>query len=149
MTGRDGSSALDGPEVAGSFVNARGLTRKLTAARASPVTGNAVADAPDVPRFGRVGYLSVTRDEIGIVRTKAGLFRTTITDVVLARVQRSAIANVVLDAGLLLSHLTVSFDNAVVWELDIPRLNRRTAERVVCELGGSVSTCGRRTAAAP
>jgi hypothetical protein len=138
VTGKDASSALRAPEVAGSFVNARGLTRKLTAARAGPVAGDAEEDAPDLPSFGRVGYLSVTRDEIAIVRTKAGAFRTTITDVVLARVQRSAIASVVFDAGVLLSHLTISFDNAVVWELDIPRLNKRTAELVACELGASV-----------
>ncbi|MDX6569575.1 MAG: hypothetical protein QOH15_2153 [Gaiellales bacterium] len=136
MTAADGSSALGAPEVAGSFVNARGLTKKLTAGRAGSAANEADEGAPEVPSFGRVGYLSVTGDEIAIVRTKAA-FRTTITDVVLARVPRSAIASVVFDAGVLLSHLTISFDNAVVWEFDIPRVNKRTAEAVVRELGGS------------
>jgi hypothetical protein len=136
VTPSDGSRALGTPEIAGSFVNARGLAKKLTAARAGAAAGVADAGAPEIPSFGRVGYLSVTRDEIAIVRTKAGAFRTTITDVVLARVPRSAIASVVFDAGVLLSHLTIAFDNGAVWEFDIPKLNKRTAELVVRELGG-------------
>jgi hypothetical protein len=134
VTPTDASRALGAPEIVGSFVNARGLARKLSAARAGAAAGGAGAGAPAIPSFGRVGYLSVTRDEIAIVRTKTGAFRTTITDVMLARVPRSAIESVAFDAGVLLSHLTIAFDNAVVWEFDIPRLNKRTAELVVREL---------------
>jgi hypothetical protein len=134
VTPSDASRALGAPEIVGSFVNARGLARKLSAARAGAAAGGAGAGAPAIPSFGRVGYLSVTRAEIAIVRTKAGAFRTTITDVMLARVPRSAIESVAFDAGVLLSHLTIAFDNAVVWEFDIPRLNKRTAELVVREL---------------
>ena len=137
MTPEDGSNAARTGELAGSFVNPRGLTKKLSAARAGSPAGDADEGASEIPSFGRVGYLSVTRDEIALVRTKAGAFRTTITDVALARVPRSAIASVVFDAGKLLSHLSIAFDNAVVWEFDIPLLNKRTAENVVRELGGS------------
>jgi hypothetical protein len=137
VTPSDGSRALGAPEIAGSFVNARGLAKKLSAARAGAAAGDADEGAPEVPSFGRVGYLSVTRDEVAIVRTKAGAFRTTITDVVLARVPRPAIASVVFDAGKLLSHLTITFDNAVVWKFDIPRLNKGTAESVLRELGSA------------
>jgi hypothetical protein len=136
VTHADSSHALGAPEIAGSFVNARGLGKKLGAARAGAAAAGADEGAPEIPSFGRVGYLSVAGDEIAIVRTKAGAFRTTITDVVLARVPRSAIASVVFDEGVLLSHLTIAFDNAVVWKFDIPRLNKRTAELVVRELGG-------------
>jgi hypothetical protein len=137
VTPSDGSRALGAPEIAGSFVNARGLAKKLSAARAGAAAGDTDEGAAGIPSFGRVGYLSVTRDEIAIVRTKAGAFRTTITDVVLARVPRSAIARVVFDAGKLLSQLTIIFDNAVVWEFDIPRLNKGTAESVLRELDGA------------
>jgi hypothetical protein len=137
VTPPDGSRALGAPQIAGSFVNARGPAKKLGAARAGAAAADTDEGAPEIPSFGRVGYLSVTRDEIAIVRTKAGAFRTTITGVVLARVARSAIASVVFDAGTLLSHLTITFDNAIVWEFDIPRLNKGTVESVLRELDGA------------
>jgi hypothetical protein len=130
----DASGALGAPELAGSFVNPRGLAKKLTAPGASAAGGD-LGSAPGLPRFGRVGYLSLTRDEIAIVEVKSG-FRTRITDRVLARVPRTAISSVDFDGGLLLSHLTIAFDNDVVWQLDIPKVNKRTAERVVRELSG-------------
>jgi hypothetical protein len=130
----DASDALGAPELAGSFVNPRGLAKKLTAARAGAADGDS-GGAPALPQFGRVGYLSVTRDAIALVEAKSG-FRTRITDVVLARVPRTAISSVDFDGGLLLSHLTISFGNDVVWQLDIPKVNKKTAEQVVRELGG-------------
>lgn len=136
MKGGDASAGLGSPELAGSFVNPRGLANKLTAANARAVRGDADGCAPDVPRFGRVGYLSVTRDELAIVKVKSA-FRTRVTDVVLAHVARTAISSVEFDGGVLLSHLTISFDNDVVWEFDVPKVNKKTAEQVVRELGGT------------
>jgi hypothetical protein len=133
----DAAAALGAPEVAGSFVNPRGLVKKLTAATAGSVARDPGEGAPDIPHFGRVGYLSLTRDEIAIVKTRSG-FRMRITEVVLARVQRTAISSVEFDGGMLLSHLTISFDNDVVWEFDIPKVNKKTCEQVVRELRGSV-----------
>jgi hypothetical protein len=130
---KDGAAALAAPELVGSFVHARGLTRKYTTATATPVTGDPSEGAPELPRFGRAGYLSVTNDEIAIVRTRRGAFSMKITDQVLARVRRSAVTRVQFDRGLL-SQLTISFDNSIVWQLDIPLINRRAAERVVREL---------------
>jgi hypothetical protein len=145
---KDGSAALGAPELAGSFVNPKGLTKKFTAATAGAVVGGALGSAaarsavgdpyegaPDVPSFGRVGYLSVTKDEIAIVKTRTGAFSMKITDQVLARVPRAAITRVAFDGGVLLSHLTIAFDNDVVWEFDIPKVNKKTAERVFRVLG--------------
>jgi hypothetical protein len=132
---RDGAAALGAPELAGSFVNPRGLTRKFAPASPGQVTDVPSEGAPEIPRFGRVGYLSVTDDEIAIVRTRRGAFSMKITDQVLARVPRSAIARVEFDGGALLSHLTISFDNATVWAFDIPMVNRRSAARVAGALG--------------
>lgn len=137
MSTGDASTALGAPELAGSFVTPRGLAKKLTAGIAVPGAAGSHGVAPDLPSFGRVGYLSVTGDEIAIVRTKPAAFTTKITDVVLARVPRSAIVGVEFDGGRLLSHLAIRFDNAVAWQFDIPRVNKRTAEAVVRELGGS------------
>jgi hypothetical protein len=90
---KDTSSALGAPQLAGSIVNARTVARKLTRGAAGPVEGSPSGQAPELPHFGRVGFLAVTRDEIG-------------------------------------------FGNAVVWQFDVPRLNRRRAQEVVRELRG-------------
>ena len=103
------------------------------------MTERASGGAPHLPRFGRVGYLSVTRDEIAIVKAKNSAFHMRITDEVLARVPRTAISRVEFDGRMLLSHLTISFDNEVAWEFDIPKINKKTAEQVMRELGGSGS----------
>jgi hypothetical protein len=133
---KDASRALGAPQLAGSIVNARTVARKLTRGSAETIAEAPSDRAPELPHFGRVGFLAVTHDEIAIVDTRNHALWTKVGDRVLARVPRSAITRVELDSGLL-SHLTIGFDNAVVWELDVPRLNRNTAEEVVHELGRS------------
>ena len=146
----DASAALGAPQVAGTLVNPKGLTKKVTASvaggqvagavgnlAASMATGPAYAGAPDVPEFGRVAFVAASDSEIALVKTKSGALKMKVTDEVLARVPRTAISGVEFDGGALLSHLTISFDNDVLWELDIPKLNKRTAEGVVRELGGT------------
>ena len=130
---KDASSALGAPQLAGSIVNARTVARKLTRGSAEPAAEARSGAAPELPHFGRVGFLAVTRDEIAIVGTRNHALWTKVGDRVLARVPRSAITRVELDEGLL-SHLEIGFDNAVVWQFDVPRLNRRTAQEVVHEL---------------
>lgn len=148
--GNDASSALGAQEIAGTLVNPKGLTKKMTAKVAGSVVGGAVgnfaaeravgpsyAGAPDVPDFGRVGYLAVTDTEIALVKTKTGAFKMKLTDEVLARAPRSEIAAVEWDGGLLLSHLKITFANDIVWELDVPKAAKKTAEEVVRALGVS------------
>jgi hypothetical protein len=130
---KDASSALGAAQLAGSIVNARTVARKLTRGSAGPVADEPSGYAPELPHFGRVGFLAVTRDEIAIVGTRNHALWTKVGDRVLARAPRSAITRVELAAGLL-SHLEIGFANAVVWEFDVPRLNRRTAQEVVHEL---------------
>ena len=133
---KDASRVLGAPELAGSIVNARTFARKLTAGSREAVAVEATGAAPELPHFGRVGYLAVTRDEVAIVSTKNAALWTRLGDRVLARAPRTANTSVEL-AGGLLSHLEIGFDNAVVWQLDVPRLNRGTAEAVVRELRSS------------
>jgi hypothetical protein len=137
----DASGALGAPEIAGTFVNPKGMTKKVTASvaggeiagvagnlAAGLATGPAYAGAPDVPEFGRVAYVAASADEIAIVRTKSGMLKMKIGEEVLARVPRSEIASVELDEGRLLSHLKIAFRNGVVWEFDIPKANKKSAQ---------------------
>src|SRR5207302_2312214 len=81
----DASLALGAPELAGTLVNPKGLTKKMTAATAGAQIGGAVGSlaagviagrgsggAAEVPSFGRVGYVAVSGDEVALVNTKAG-----------------------------------------------------------------------------
>lgn len=149
---QDASQALGAPELAGTLVNPKGLTKKMTASVAGGVVGGAVgsfaaqmatgggtpyAGAPEVPSFGRVGYVAVSENEVALVKTKTGLLKMKVSDEVLARVPRAEIESVDLDKGTLLSHLKIAFTNGVSWEFDIPKQAKKTAERVVETLGGT------------
>src|SRR5690242_9936896 len=98
----DASQALGAQEIAGTFVNPKGLTKKMTASAAGSelgaaigsVAANLIADrssgaAAEMPSFGRVGYLAVTDAELALVKTKTGAFKMKISDEILARVPRS------------------------------------------------------------
>jgi hypothetical protein len=145
----DASGVLGAPQVAGTLVNPKGMTKKMTASvaggevagvagnlAASLATGPAYAGAPEVPNFGRVAYVAVSEREIALVKTKSGAFKMKLTDEVLARVPRSDIASSELDRGRLLSKLKIVFTNGVTWEFDIPKQAKKTAEALVTALGG-------------
>ena len=147
----DASQALGAPEVAGTFVNPKGMTKKMTTRVAGQVVGGAVGafaasraagqpyeGAADVPNFGRVGYLAASTGEIALVKTKTGALKMKISDEVLARAPRGDVAAVDLDKGMLLSHLKISFTNGIDWEFDIPKANKKTAENLVRALDGTV-----------
>jgi hypothetical protein len=144
--------ALGAPELAGTLVNPKGLAKKMTKAAAAGVVGGAAGafanrmvssdpydGAPDVPEFGRVGYVTVSAEEIALLKTKTGAIKMKVTDEVLARVPRSQITSADLDKGALLSHLKIDFSNGVSWEFDVPKQGKKTALRVIEALGGTVS----------
>jgi len=123
----------------------------MTASVAGRVAGGAAGDlaanlkigpayegAPDVPNFGRVGYVAVSENEVALVKTKSGLMKMKISDQVLARAPRTEVASVELDKGVLLSHLKIVFANGVSWEFDVPKQGKKTAEEVVRALGGTI-----------
>jgi hypothetical protein len=146
----EGSKALGSPEQAGTFVNPKDLTKKMTASAAGSVVGGAAGSFAasmatggagqyeGAPDFGRVGYLAVSDGELALVRTKSGLMKMKVTDEAIARVPRSGIASVVFDRGYK-SELKITFTDGGSWEFDIPRANRKTAEQVVGALGGTVT----------
>lgn len=148
----DASSALGAPEIAGSLVNPKGLTKKVTATAAGSQLGGAIGSMAagaiagststtpaEMPSFGRVGYVAVSEDEVAVVKTKTGAFKMKITDEVLARAPRSAVASVELDQGRLLSHLKIEFTDGVAWEFDVPKAAKKTAQDVTRALGGAFS----------
>ncbi|HUA02890.1 MAG TPA: hypothetical protein VMB27_03235 [Solirubrobacteraceae bacterium] len=150
----DASSALGVPEIAGSLVNPKGFTKKITAATAGSQLGGAIggmaagaiagrtsgaSTSVEMPNFGRVGYVAVSETEVALVKTKTGAFKMKITDEVLARVPRSEVASVELDQGTLLSHLTIEFTDGLAWRFDVPKAAKKTAQAVTLALGGTLS----------
>lgn len=98
-------------------------------------TGPAYAGAAAVPDFGRVAYVAASADEIAIVKATSGMLKMKVSGEVLARVPRSEIASAELDEGRLLSHLKVAFSNGTVWEFDVPKANKKSAQNLVRALG--------------
>lgn len=146
-THSDASAALGAPEIAGTLVNPRGYMRKTVARTAgrevaglvgSLAAGLAARDrgqAPELPDFGRVGYVAVSASEVALVKTRTGR-RMHPTDVALARAPRSELEDVELDEGRMVSHLRLRFANGRLWEFDVPRSDRLTARAVVAALAG-------------
>jgi hypothetical protein len=143
------ANALGAPEIAGTLVNPKGYAKKAVAR----VTGREVAGlvgsvaaglaagkegAPDLPDFGRVGYVAVSEAEVAVLKTKTG-WKMTPTEEVLARASRSELASVEWDEGRMVSHLKLSFSNGHLWEFDVPRTDKKTAKAVVVALESSVS----------
>jgi hypothetical protein len=148
----DASTALGAPEIAGTMVNPKGMTKKVTASvaggqiagvagtlAAGLATGPAYQGAPEVPSFGRVAYVAASADELALVKTKSGMLKMKVTDEALARAPRADIASAVLDQGTLLSHLTITFTNGVAWEFDVPKAAKKSAQRLVKALGGELT----------
>jgi hypothetical protein len=144
----DASVALGAPQLAGSFVNPKGLTRAMTARAAGGVVGGEIASAAagaanqpgqeGTPDFGRVGFLAASAEELALVKTKSGLLKMKVTEEVLARAPRSQIASAELDRGALKSTLKIQFADGGLWEFDVPKANRKTAEQLVGALGGQI-----------
>jgi hypothetical protein len=149
MMAADGSAALGAPELAGTLVNPKGYTKKTVARVAGgEIAGLAGSSAaalltrgrpvPDLPDFGRVGYVAVSVDDVALIKTKAGL-KMRPTSTVLARAPRSDLASAELDEGRLISHLRLHFTDGQLWEFDIPRSDKRTARAVVGALNGAAA----------
>jgi hypothetical protein len=139
----DASAALGAPQLAGSFVGPKGLTRTMTARAAGGLVGAALAGrggAEGTPDFGRVGYLAVSESELALVKTKSASLGLKMkpTEEVLARFPRAEVASAELDKGALKSSLKIAFASGGEWEFEIPKANRKTAEQVVEALGGRV-----------
>jgi hypothetical protein len=138
----DASQALGAPQVAGTFVSPKGLTRKMTGAAAGGVVGAVIGGmggAKETPAFGNLGYVAVTADELAIVKGKSGLFKPKVGTEVIARAPRGEVASVELDRGALKSALKIQFADGGSWEFEVPKVHKKTAEAVTTALGGSLT----------
>ena len=140
------------PKIAGTMVNPKGMTKKVTASVAGGVVGGRgrhLRGGHGHRRCIRRGargaelrprrLLAASADAVALVKTKSGAFKMKVTDESLATVPRSEIASAELDQGKLLSQLTIVFNNGVTWEFDIPKAAKKTAQGLVTALGGTLS----------
>jgi len=144
----DASEVLGSPEVAGTFLSPKGLTSRMTVMAAGRVVGGLIGTvAADkatggeryegAPDFGQVGYVAVTQDEVAIVRGKKGAFKPKVGDEVVARVRRTDVQAVEFDKGALKGSLKIQFADGGWWEFEIPKIYRKTTEKVVEALAPS------------
>lgn len=143
----DASQVLGSPELAGTFLSPKGLTKAMSTASAGRMVGGLVGsiaanalnsrgggEEQGTPKFGGVGYLAVTGQEVAIVRGKKGAFKPKVGDEVVGRRPRNEVQGVELGKGTLKSDLTITFADGGAWEFEIPKVYRKTTERVVQEL---------------
>lgn len=149
---KDASAALGGAEIAGTVVSPRGLTKKMTMRTAggqiagmagdlaaSTISGKTKSGAPDLPSFGRMGYLAASENELALTKTSQLGWKPHPIGDALIRVPRSEVESAALQQGKLLSQLKLSFVNGGTWEFEVPRAHRKTAQQFVTTLGGSVT----------
>jgi hypothetical protein len=143
----DGSAALGAPEIAGTMVNPRGFTKKMSVGAMGGVVGAVAATAvasrqskaSEVPAFGRVGYVAASESEVALIKMKSGAIKMHVTDQVLVRASRDDVEAVEMQDGKLISVLKLRFTNGVVWEFDVPRTSKKGAKEFVAMLGGTVT----------
>lgn len=150
----DASQLLGAPQRAGAKVQPRGFGKKVVAGSAGMYVGGAVGAvisaagqqkagkqqaqfdaASETPKFGRLAFLAVTDDELALVKLKSGLVSMKL-DEVLVRVPRNEVSEVELGTGITTMPLTISFQDADVWQLEVPRVAKKDAEELVRVLSG-------------
>ena len=148
----DASQALGAPEVAGTLVSPRGLTRKMSMGTAGAQVGGLVGSlaatamsnrksnaTPEMPSYGRVGYLAASDSELILTKTSQLGWKPHPKGDALVRVPRGDVQSVELDRGKVLSRLKLTFADGLEWEFEIPRANRKGAEQFTNTLGGHVT----------
>jgi hypothetical protein len=148
----DASQALGATEVAGTLVSPRGLTKKMSmgtaGAQVGGLVGTLAANAlssktakktPDMPSFGRVGYLAASETELVLTKTSQLGWKPYPKGDALVRIPRGDIQSVDLERGKVLSRLRVTFADGRAWDFEIPRANRKGAMEFTSALGGNVS----------
>jgi hypothetical protein len=143
----EGTTALGAPEIAGTMVNPRGFTKKMSVGAVGGVVGAVAATAvasrsskaSDVPAFGRVAYLAASETEVALIKTKSGALKMKVTGEALARAPRAEIETVELKDGKLIAHLRLQFANGTVWEFDVPKIGKKNAKHLVLTLDGNIT----------
>jgi hypothetical protein len=147
--GIDASQVLGSQQIAGARVNPKGFAKKTIARSAGAhagLVGAAVtarsgykaqqeqakaALESSAPQF-RLAYLAVTADEVSLIRLKTGMVSTKLAEV-LVRVPRAEVSSAEMGSGLSPS-LTIEFNDGDTWLLEVPRVSKKDAEKLVAEL---------------
>jgi hypothetical protein len=148
----DASQALGAPEVAGTLVSPRGLTKKMSMMTAGSQVGGLVGSlagsamagksskaTPEMPTFGRVGYLAASDTELVLTRTSQLGWKPHPKGDALVRVARGDVESVEFERGKVLSRLKLTFADGRAWEFEIPLANRKGATEFTTALGGTVT----------
>jgi hypothetical protein len=148
----DASQALGAPEVAGTLVSPRGLTKKMSmgtagsqvgglvgSLAASALTSKTAKATPEMPSFGRSGYLAASETELILTKTSQLGWKPHTKGDALVRVPRGEVQSVDFEKGKVLSQLKLTFADGNTWQFEIPRANRKGAEEFTTALGGNVS----------
>jgi hypothetical protein len=148
----DASQALGAPEVAGALVSPRGLTQKMSMGTAGSQVGGLVGTlaatalssksakkTPDMPSFGRMGYLAASETELVLTKTSQLGWKPYPKGDALVRMARTDVQSVELERGKVLSRLKVTFADGLSWEFEVARANRKGAMEFTTALGGNVS----------
>jgi hypothetical protein len=149
MFDADASHALSSPQIAGTWVNPKGLAKKMVGGAAgreiAGAMGQIAAEAtakrgshpsPETPEFGKIGFLAVSDSEVALVKGKQGAWKAKVTDEVLARHARTDVTSAELGSGKLALPLTITFNSGETWRFDIARAAKKYADHVVSALGG-------------
>jgi hypothetical protein len=148
----DASQALGAPEVAGTLVSPRGLTKKMSIGAAGSQVGGLVGSlaasamtsrkakaTPDMPSFGRSGYLAASESELILTKTSQMGWKPHPKGDALVRVPRGDLQSLELHRGKVISQLKLTFADGLVWEFEIPRAIRKSAEVFTHALAGQVT----------
>ena len=149
--GLDASGLLGSPQIAGARVNPKGFAKKTitrSAAGHAGLVGAAVtaragykaqedqagaAAESETPKF-KLAYIALTADELALVKLKTSLVGTKLGEVML-RVPRSDVASVEMGGGFS-SELTVTLQDGGSWLLEVPKVSKKDAEKLVSALNG-------------
>jgi hypothetical protein len=131
----DASTALGAPEVAGAWVNRRGMGKRTVDAVGFGQFGGGERPTAGTPNFGGFGYLALSATDLVVVKGKKGLVGLKMSDDVVAKVPRTDVASVKLGEGKITAPMTITFGDGGQWDLEVARAHRGAAERVVAELG--------------
>lgn len=145
----DASGALSAPQLAGTWVNRRGMAKKLVtsvagrevagavgALAAGRMAGRSAGEVIETPDFGRDAYLALSDSSVALVKVRTGLMKLKVTDENHAIMPRSEVSRAELGNGTIACPLTITFANGSKWELDVPRGGKRAARQVVTLLNG-------------
>jgi hypothetical protein len=140
--GKDASTALNAPQVAGTVVRVKGSSMRVASQAVGGVIGvamgsrvarkNSTPTTPTLPTLG-AGYLAISETEMVLVKA-GGLNSSKPTDQVIAQVPRDTISQAELRRGKVSALLTVEFVDGTNWEFDIPFARTGPAQQLVAAL---------------